>query len=64
MQRQLAAKYSLQQGSGQDKYVFRLEGEEVQEKSFIHPDLLKEMDEEDKKNSQLASQKKKKKSKK
>ena len=64
MQRQLAAKYSLQQGTGQDKYVFRIEGEEVQEKSFIHPDLLKEMDEEDKKKSQLASQKKKKKSKK
>jgi hypothetical protein len=29
--------------------VFRLAGEEVQEKSFIHPDLLREMEEEDKK---------------
>lgn len=63
-QRQLAAKYSLQQGGGQDKLVFRLDGEDAQEKSFIHPDLLKEMELEDKlkkaKNSQSTSHKKKK----
>jgi hypothetical protein len=67
-QRQLAAKYSLQQGTGQDTFTFRLEGEAAQEKSFIHPDLLKEMEEEDKqkalKNSQSGQQKKKKKHKK
>lgn len=64
MQRQLAAKFSLQQGGGQDKFVFRLDGEDAQEKSFIHPDLLKEMELEDKqklaKTSQGASHKKKK----
>ena len=68
MQRQLAAKYSLQQGTAQDTYTFRLEGEAAQEKSFIHPDLLKEMEEEDKqkalKNSLSTQQKKKKKHKK
>jgi hypothetical protein len=68
MQRQLAAKYSLQPGNGQDKFVFRLEGEAAQEKSFIHPDLLREMEEDDKKKaaqaSQPSQQKKKKKHKK
>jgi len=68
MQRQLAAKYSLQPGSAQDTYTFRLAGEATQEKSFIHPDLLKEMEEEDKqkelKNSLSSQQKKKKKHKK
>lgn len=68
MQRQLAAKYSLQQGTGQDTFTFRLEGEAAQEKSFIHPDLLKEMEEEDKqkalKNSLSTQPKKKKKHKK
>jgi hypothetical protein len=68
MQRQLAAKYSLQQGASQDTYTFRLEGEAAQEKSFIHPDLLKEMEEEDKqkalKNSLSTQPKKKKKHKK
>lgn len=63
-QRQLAAKYSLQQGGGQDKLVFRLDGEDAQEKSFIHPDLLKEMELEDNqkktKKSQSTSHKKKK----
>ena len=68
MQQQLAAKYSLQQGTEQDKYVFRLEGEGAQEKSFIHPDLLREMEEDDKKKAEQGNlppkQKKKKKSKK
>ena len=63
-QRQLAATYSLQPGNGQDKFVFKLEGEEAQEKTFIHPDLLREMDEEDKKKAAQASQQKKKKKKK
>ena len=55
-QRQLAAKYSLQQGGGQDKFVFRLDGEDAQEKSFIHPDLLKEMELEDKQKLEKKSQ--------
>jgi len=63
-QKQLAAKYSLEQTGGQDKLVFRLDGEDAQEKSFIHPDLLKEMELEDKqkkaKKSQSTSHKKKK----
>ena len=64
-QRQLAAKYSLQQGNGDDKLIFRLDGEDAQTKSFIHPDILKEMELEDKqksaKTSQSTSHKKKKK---
>lgn len=61
MQNQLAAKYSLQQGNGKDKYVFRLAGEDTQEKSFIHPDLLREMEEDDKKKAEQGPQQKKKK---
>jgi hypothetical protein len=51
-------------------YVFRLEGEETQEKTFIHPDILKEIaDEENKKkegnvNDKISSNKNKKKKKK
>lgn len=52
MQQQLAAKYSLQQGIEKDKFVFRLDGEDAQEKSFIHPDLLREMEEDDKKQAE------------
>jgi len=52
MQQQLAAKYSLQQGNEKDKFVFRLDGEDAQEKSFIHPDLLREMEEDDKKKAE------------
>ena len=67
-QRQLAAKYSLQQGNEDDKLIFRLDGEDAQTKSFIHPDILKEMELEDKqksaKTSQSTSHKKKKKTKK
>jgi len=47
-QQKLAATYSLTQKSEPNNLAFRLEGEDVQEKSsvnsFIHPDLLKEMD--------------------
>lgn len=52
MQQQLAAKYSLQQGNEKDRFVFRLDGEDAQEKSFIHPDLLREMEEDDKKKAE------------
>jgi len=47
-QQKMAANYSLTQKSEPNNLVFRLDGEEVQEKSmandFIHPDLLKDMD--------------------
>jgi hypothetical protein len=49
LQNSFAANYSLQQTSSPNNLVFKLDGEEKQEKSFIHPDLLKEMEEEDKK---------------
>jgi len=37
------AKYSLESTDKPNNFVFRLDGEETQEKSFIHPDLLNEM---------------------
>jgi len=47
-QQQLAAKYSVTPTNVPNNFVFRLDGEEAQEKSsansFIHPDLLKEME--------------------
>jgi len=49
LQNSFSANYSLQQTSSPNNLVFKLDGEEKQEKSFIHPDLLKEMEEEDKK---------------
>ena len=49
LQNSFAANYSLQQTSSPNNLVFKLDGEEKQEKSFIHPDLLNEMEEEDKK---------------
>jgi hypothetical protein len=42
-QRQLMAKYSLESTDKPNNFVFRLDGEDAQEKSFIHPDLLNEM---------------------
>lgn len=60
-QERLIAKYSLEQKEG-GKMVFKLDGESSQERSFIHPDLLKEMEEEDamKKVSAVKPKKKKK----
>jgi len=64
-QQKLAATYSLTQKSEPNNLSFRLEGEEVQEKSsvnsFIHPDLLNEVD---KKPTDGVAKKKKKKNKK
>jgi predicted nucleotidyltransferase len=64
-QQKLAATYSLTQKSEPNNLAFRLEGEEVQEKSsmnsFIHPDLLNEVD---KKPTDGVAKKKKKKNKK
>jgi hypothetical protein len=65
-QQRLAASYSLTQKSEPNNLAFRLEGEEVQEKSsmnsFIHPDLLNEMDQ--KPTDGVAKKKKKNKNKK
>jgi hypothetical protein len=65
-QKKLIANYSLDSKNDSNNLVFRLEGEQPQEKSlansFIHPDLLKEM-ENDKKPVDSSSKKKKKKKK-
>jgi hypothetical protein len=37
------AKFSLNPTEAPNNFVFKLDGEDAQEKSFIHPDLLKEM---------------------
>jgi hypothetical protein len=64
-QQRLAANYSLTSTTEPNNFVFRLDGEEKQEKSlsnhFVHPDLLKELEEEDKKPVDTANKKKKKK---
>ena len=62
LQNTLRASYTLEQNSS-NNLVFRLDGAETQEKSFIHPDLLAEMDVEDKKKKDGASVPKKKKNK-
>lgn len=62
-QRRLAEQYSILKDSDKDKYTFRINGEEKQEKSFIHPDLVKLMEEEDKQKQVKAAQKKTKKKK-
>jgi hypothetical protein len=43
-QQKLAANFSLNPTNATNEFVFRLEGEEKQEKSFIHPDILKELE--------------------
>lgn len=63
-QKMLQAKYSVEVKDSPDNLIFRLEGEELQEKSsvnsFIHPDLLKET-EKPKENSGAKKKKNKKK---
>jgi hypothetical protein len=51
-QQKLRAAYSLDAKTETNELVFRLDGEDKQEKSFIHPDLLKEMEADDKKKQQ------------
>ena len=51
-QQRLRATYSLDAKAETNELVFRLEGEDKQERSFIHPDLLKEMEADDKKKQQ------------
>jgi hypothetical protein len=60
-QQKLAANYSLNPTNITNEFVFRLEGEDKQEKSFIHPDLIKEMQEQENKNGNAGGNKKKKK---
>ncbi len=65
-QNRLKAQFKLQQKENPDSFVFTLDGEDVQEKSFVHPDLIAEMkkEEEEEKNQETTSKKKKKKKKK
>ena len=45
MQQQMASKYTLEtKPNDTNNLVFKLQGEEIQEKSFIHPDILKEIE--------------------
>jgi hypothetical protein len=60
-QQKLAANYSLNPTDATNEFVFRLEGEDKQEKSFIHPDLIKEMQEQENAGGNTGGNKKKKK---
>jgi hypothetical protein len=62
-QEKLAATFSLN-STGDSNYVFKLNDESSQEKSFIHPDLLKYLEEDDKPKVEEKTNKKKKKKKK
>jgi hypothetical protein len=53
--------YSLKQGEQPNNLVFKLDGMESQEKSYIHPDILAEMEKEDKKEPTEPKKKNKKK---
>ena len=53
--------YSLQQGEQPNNLVFKLDGMESQEKSYIHPDILAEIEKEDKKEPTEQKKKNKKK---
>ena len=43
-QEQSAAGYKIDSTNIPNNLVFKLDGEELQEKSFIHPDILKEIE--------------------
>jgi hypothetical protein len=67
LQNTFVTNYSLETTNLPNNFVFRLEGEGGQEKSFIHPDILKELEAEDTKKKdgeKTTSQKKKNKNKK
>ncbi len=59
----LQQQYSVTATADPNHLVFKLNGEEAQEKSFIHPDLAKMLDEEDKAKATSSGEKKKKKNK-
>jgi hypothetical protein len=60
-QQKLAANYSINPTVATNEFVFRLEGEDKQEKSFIHPDLIKEMQDQGNTGGNTGGNKKKKK---
>lgn len=62
-QEKLIAKYSLEQKDG-NNMVFKFDGETPQERSFIHPDLLKELEADEPSKTNNANKPKKKKKKK
>ena len=47
LQNTFVSNYSLESTTSPNNFVFRLEGEGNQEKSFVHPDILKELEAED-----------------
>jgi thiamine biosynthesis lipoprotein ApbE len=59
----LQQKYSVTATADPNHLVFKLNDEEAQEKSFIHPDLAKMLDEEDKAKAASSGEKKNKKKK-
>lgn len=63
-QEELMKKYNIQSSGNNGEFVYRIDGVERQEKSFIHPDLLKEMEEEEQNEKPKKSKGKKKKAKK
>ena len=67
-QNRLKKEFQLQQKENPDNFSFTLNGEDIQEKSFVHPDLIAAMKEEEedekKKNQDSGASKKKKKKKK
>lgn len=54
-QNKMKAKFQLEQTNNPDKFVFKLDGEDVQEKSFVHPDLISLMKEEEAKENETKS---------
>lgn len=63
-QNRLKAQYKLSQNTDSNEFVFKINGEDVQEKSFVHPDLLAEIEKEEKQEKDTVSKNKKKKKKK
>lgn len=66
-QNRLKAQYNLTKKENENEFVFKINGEDVQEKSFIHPELLEEIkkeEEQEKKDKETNNKKKKKKKKK
>ena len=61
IQESFAQAYSLENNGNAEDLVFRIPGEQSHERTFIHPDLLKEMEEEDNKEKEGKKSKKKKK---
>jgi len=62
IQKELMSKYSsLEKTDNQNEYVFKMDDGNTQEKSFIHPDLLKELEEEPESAPKKKKNKKKKK---